>query len=133
MKKPSSFMMCLTQRYRVYYCSHGGGWYVAYDDCGRRQRRALYANTRPEAEEAVIKLDERLNPKESAPVETRQVTWQELYKMFLTYKEGRGLAPRSLERYRASFEAFGRYLTTLTLNRADQVTLLVLEASQLIV
>jgi integrase len=100
---------------------------VAYDDCERRQRRALYAKTKPEAEEAVIKLDQRLHPKEPVVVQTKQVAWQELYTMFLTYKEGRGLAPRSLERYRASFQAFGRYLTTLTLSRADQVTLAVLE------
>ena len=128
MKTPSSFVMLLTRRYRVFFRSQAGCWYVAYSECGKRQRRALSAKTRPGAEEAIRELDEHLHPTVAVAAEPRQVTWDELSKMFLTYKEGRELAPRSIDRYRAALAAFGRYLKSLrTRLRADQITLAVLE------
>lgn len=135
MKIPNSFVMLLTRRYRVFFRSQANCWCVAYiDDCGKRQRRALSARTKPEAEDAVKKLDGHLQPKaepkpESRP-KLRRMTWDEVSEMFLTYKKGKGLAPRSIERYRASLAAFGRYLKSRnpqTEQWADQITLAVLE------
>jgi integrase len=129
MKKiAESFVMLLTLRYRVYFRSQAGCWYASYDDHGKRQRRALSVTSKPEAEDAVRKLDEHLRPKAAPVAEFRPVEWGELVGLFLTYKQGKGLAPRSLDRYRASLEAFGRYLKSLKpVLRADQITLAILE------
>ncbi len=135
MKTQSSFVMLLTRRYRVYYRSEAGCWSAAYiDDFGNRQRRTLSAKTKPEAESAVRELDGQLQAQPEPPSEPeqklRRMTWDEVMTMFLSYKEGKGLAPRSLERYHASLSAFGRYLKSRSPKKetwADQITLAILE------
>lgn len=128
MIKAKSFVMILRQRYRVYVAD--GFWSVAYIDELGRQRKSLGVKTRPEAENAVRELDERLfRPPETAEPKIQVVrkTWKELVDLFLTHKSSVGRAPKTIDRYRAGLDAFGRYLKKLKIEFADQISLTTLD------
>jgi len=138
MSKPKSFLMILGRRYRVYFNPQGDGWYVAYDEGDGRRRQSLGVKTRPEAEDAVRKLDEYLAGRVTATSATTEqglpklvtparVTWVLLEGQFLANKTGLGRAKKTVVRYKAALDAFGRHLTRQGLQYVDQVTLRVLE------
>jgi integrase len=124
MRTPQSFVMFLRRRYRVYYCSQAGCWYVAYND-GQRRRVSLGVGTRPEAEAAVRAIDSP--PEVVAVVKAERLSWEQAQTTFLSHKESLGKAPRTLDRYKSALNAFGRYLRSLKLQYLDEISVIVLE------
>ena len=124
-KVPSSFVIILRRRYRVYFCSQAGFWYVAYSDGERRLRISLGVTTRPEAEAAVRGID---SPPSAAvgPVVAR-MTWTGAQSAFLGHKEALGKAPSTLARYRSGLDAFARYMQSVGLSYLDEVSVTTLE------
>lgn len=117
--------MWLRRRYRVFYNPQGHGWYTAFRAGGGRKRFSLGVGTRAEAEEAVRRLDDPSPARDVARVAF--VTWAQVQAQFLTFKSGQGLAPKSIDRYRAGLDAFGRYLASESVRHVDAITLPVLE------
>lgn len=124
MRTPQSFVMFLQRRYRVYYCSQAGYWYVSFVDVQRR-RFSLGVRTRPEAEAAVRQID--APPEAAVAVKVERLTWARAQTTFLSHKDALGKAPGTVTRYKASLAAMGRYLRSLKLQFVDEVSVVVLE------
>jgi len=120
---PKSFAMVLSRRYRVYFNPQGDGWYMAYHDGRSRQRESLGVRTRPEAEDAVRKFDGVGSVRPNAVL----YKWPEVQKLFLDFKTSSDKAPATINRYKSSLNAFGRYLETKNIEYARDVTLSILE------
>jgi len=122
-------MFLSTRRYRVYFREQANCWYVAYENGCGRQRKALSVRTKPEAEVAVTKLDERLHkpPEKNAATQQTRKTWKELQGMYLTHKASLGRAPKTIARYNSGLDAFGRFLKKQGVQFGDEVTLAVLD------
>ena len=119
-KTPKSFVMMLRRRYRVYFNPQGHGWYVAYNDGTKRQRRSIGAGTRPEAEAAVRTLDEPPTASEQAKY---RASWPDVLTGYLQHKGSLDRASGTLECYKRSLQAFGGYLASLKVQYVDEVTL----------
>jgi integrase len=123
MKTPQSFVMVLRRRYRVYFNPQGAGWYTAYTVDGKRERISLGVATRPEAENAVKLMD--APPDQSN--KQQELKWSALQQGFLDHKRTTGKAPKTITRYTTALNAFGRYLASRNVDRAESITLDVLE------
>jgi integrase len=111
--------------YRIYFNPQREHWYVAYEANGERIRRSLGVATRPEAEAKVHELDTPVH--ELPATSSVRMTWTELQRLYLEYKAGQGKARKTVARYKAAMDAFGRYLKKCDVPYADCVTLVVLE------
>jgi integrase len=111
--------------YRIYFNPQREHWYVAYEANGERIRRSLGVTTKPEAEAKVHELD---TPVHELPAHLAvRLNWSDLQRQYLEYKESQGKARKTLVRYKAAMDAFGRYLKTCSVEYSDTVTLAVLE------
>lgn len=110
--------------YRIYFNPQRGHWYVAYKNGEQRIRQTLFVTTRPEAEAKVKELDA---PGYVEPVQSVRIKWSELQRQYLDYKTSQGKAAKTVTRYKAAMEAFGRHLKKSSLDFADEVTLATLE------
>jgi len=116
------------RKYRVYLNTQREHWYAAFSVDGKRQRVALGARTKTEAEIAIKQFD--CPPERAVEVianAVQEVTWAAFSKKYLAYKTEQGKAPRTVERYKAALEAFGRYLEPQGLESLSGVNLAVLE------
>jgi len=123
-KHAKSFVMVLGRRYRVYFNPQGGSWYMAFFDGQFRQRVSLGVRTKPEAEGAVKKFDGVGRMVQPADI---LYEWSKVQTMFLDYKTATGKAASTINRYKSSCSAFGRYLETRKIRYAREITLPVLE------
>ncbi len=115
--------MVLRRRYRVYFNPQGGSWYAAFQNGNGRERITLGVKTRPEAEAAVKQMDLPADERSA----TGPVLWSKVRDPYLQHKEAAGKADNTVKRYRASLDAFGRYLQSANINGADDISLAVLE------
>ena len=125
MKCPNSFVIFGRggRKYRVFFHKFTGYWFVAYNDGQKRKRSSLNVKTKAEAEAAVRQLEAPAAPAKVA----QRITWADFQKKYLAFKQDTGKAPKTVTRYRAAMEAFGRYLKSIGTSFADEVTLSILE------
>lgn len=123
MNTPKSFMMVLNRRYRVYFNPQTGFWYTAFNDGDGRGRVSLGVKTRPEAEAAVMRLDA---PRAAEPAR-EPVLWSLIQSGFIAHKVSTGRAKNTITRYTGALDAFTRFLASKKIERADEITLSVLE------
>jgi integrase len=112
-------------RYRVWCNPESGYWYAMRGSGKDRERVSLGVRTRPEAEAAVKALDAPPPPVEKRAPE--RLTWSEFQQRYLEFKSEQGKAARSVARFKAAMDAFGRYISKRSLEHVDEVTLTVLE------
>ena len=124
MSKPRSFLVIGREgcAYRVFFNAQRGYWYAAFNDGQCRQRIALGVKTKPEAEAAVKALNAPPSKKEP-----ERITWTEFQRRYLEFKTEQGKAPRSVLRFKAALDAFGRYLKTRGIEQVDEIALTVVE------
>jgi integrase len=112
--------------YRIYPRNDNGRWYADYMEDGKRVRQALKATTRPEAEAAVKELDKGPEPTKQE-TEEKVTTLADASAEFLRHCADRELAPRSVARYKAAMDAFGRFCRANGVAQLNQVRLKTLE------
>lgn len=115
--------------YRAYVNSQTGYWFVSYNIGPKRIRKTLNAETKVEAEHALRLLDDEASQPAHAVVQQHfyPMAWSEFQKRYLEYKGNQGKAQRTLDRYRASLDAFGRYLRKCRVEDIHYITLQILE------
>jgi integrase len=122
-----SFFWQGKRRWRVFKHSNGH-WYADRREGGKRTKFSLRVSSRPEAEDAVRRLDgisaEYLN-------ERPDLTVQEACKHFITACENRSLAPNSVSRYQVALDSFMRFCQKTGLRFIRSVTLQNLEDFQI--
>ena len=126
MSAARSFRFCGREgrAYRVYVNTQTGYWFASYNTGQGRQRVTLRASTKAEAEAAVRTLDAPPAPKP----ETEPLNWTDFQQRYLDYKTEQGKAPRTVLRYKAALDAFGRHLKGEGVQTVSEVTLPVLES-----
>lgn len=114
-------------KYRVYWHTHRRCWYAQWKANGVWERRSLDAASKPDAEQAARKLWGPRVPKANSVSVVQRLTWNEFAAKYLAYKVQQGKAPRSIARFKATMEAFERYLAKEKIQSVDNITLPVLE------
>jgi integrase/recombinase XerD len=114
-------------KYRVYVNAQTGYWFTSFEVEGHRRRESLRVKTKVEAEHAVRQLDAPPVKAETPAVNPSELTWEKFVQMYLEYKAQQNKAPKTLSRFRAGLQACGRYLSSIGIKKASDVTLAMLE------
>jgi integrase len=114
------------RKFRVYWHTHRQRWYVQWREGGKWLRRSLDADSKPEAENAVRRLWKPVEEQPSRPA-IEELSWRKFAEDYLEYKTQQGKAPRSVARFKAAMDAFGRYLQHQGIVAVDRISLTVLE------
>ncbi len=112
------------RKYWCYFNRQRGYWYAAFNDGVKRQRMALGAATKGEAEIAVRALDVPPPPPQR---KVELIVWPEFQRRYLEFKTQKGKAPGSIVTYKGAIDAFGRYLTVKGVADVESVTLDILD------
>jgi len=128
--KAFSFVGQKGTSYRAFVNAQTGYWFVSYFIGEKRKRHTLDAKTKVDAEHALKRLDQKLSQPAYSAFSDQQfetMTWDAFQKRYLEFKSNQGKAQRTLDRYRASLDAFGRYLKRNRVDDIHIITLILLE------